>query len=92
MESETPIEKMTKLPEVDAQDSDDRISEGATQVIYIEPEKELAARRKFDKFLVPVSLVFIVLSALDRNNVSGPFFFCSLPLSVLEHQLGKNHA
>lgn len=70
MESETPIEKMTKLPEIDSQASEDRISEGDLQSIDIEPEKELAARRKFDKFLVPVSLVFIFLSALDRNNVS----------------------
>jgi hypothetical protein len=38
--------------------------------IYIEPAKEAAARRKFDKYLVPVSLIFIVLSSLDRNNVS----------------------
>jgi hypothetical protein len=43
------------------------------QPITIDPAKEAAARRKFDKFLLPVSLIFIVLSALDRNNVSAVF-------------------
>ena len=38
--------------------------------IYVDPEKEASARKKFDKYLVPVSLIFIILSALDRNNVS----------------------
>jgi hypothetical protein len=42
----------------------------STSLICIKPEQEAAARSKFDKFLVPVSLVFIILSALDRNNVS----------------------
>lgn len=38
--------------------------------IYIEPEKEAAVLRKFDKFVLPVSVVFLVLSSLDQNNVS----------------------
>lgn len=38
--------------------------------IYIDPEKEKAALRKFDKWLVPVAFCFLVLSSLDRNNVS----------------------
>jgi hypothetical protein len=41
----------------------------ASPVIYVDPVKEASARRKFDKYLVPVSLIFIILSALDRNNV-----------------------
>ena len=41
-----------------------------SSVIYIDPEKEAAARRKFDKYVVPVSVIFLVLSTLDRNNVS----------------------
>jgi hypothetical protein len=42
-------------------------------VIYIDPAKEAACRRKFDKYVVPVSVIFLVLSTLDRNNVSkGP--------------------
>ena len=65
------MEKMTKSPMIDSETPDDCVSEVASSVIYIEPEKEAAVRRKFDKYLVPVSLIFIVLSALDRNNVSG---------------------
>ena len=49
----------------------DSCSEVAGSVIYIDPEKEAAARRKFDIYVVPVSLIFLVLSTLDRNNVSG---------------------
>ena len=41
--------------------------------IYIDPEKEKAALRKFDKWLVPVAFIFLVLSSLDRNNVSEAF-------------------
>jgi hypothetical protein len=57
-----------KSPASDTKAPTDNISETAS-VIYIEPEKEAAAIRKFDTFLVPVSLLFIILSALDRNNV-----------------------
>lgn len=39
-------------------------------VIYIDPEREKAAFRKFDKYVLPVSVIFMVLSSLDRNNVS----------------------
>ncbi|KAH8886035.1 MFS general substrate transporter [Thozetella sp. PMI_491] len=39
--------------------------------IYIDPEKEKAAMKKFDKWLVPVAFVFLVLSSLDRNNVGN---------------------
>jgi hypothetical protein len=74
MESEPTMDKMTKPPVVDTKTPDDCISEVASsETIYIEPAKEAAVRRKFDKYLVPVSLIFIVLSALDRNNVSGAF-------------------
>jgi len=46
------------------------VEAGATsQVIYIDPEKEKAAFRKFDKYVVPASFIFMVLCALDRNNV-----------------------
>ena len=46
---------------------------GEGSVIYIDPEKEAAVRRKFDKYVVPVSVIFLVLSTLDRNNVSKAF-------------------
>lgn len=44
-----------------------------SHVIYIDPEKEKAAFRKFDRYVLPVSVIFMVLSALDRNNVSLAF-------------------
>ncbi len=40
--------------------------------IYIDPEKERAALRKFDIYVFPVSIIFIVLASLDRNNVRPP--------------------
>lgn len=43
----------------------------STTLIYIDPEREAAARKKFDSYVVPVSLIFLVLSTLDRNNVGG---------------------
>jgi hypothetical protein len=49
---------------------DSRSEVSISSAIYIDPEKEAAARRKFDKFFVPVSLIFIILSTLDRNSVS----------------------
>jgi hypothetical protein len=45
-------------------------STGTSQLIYVDPKKEAAAFRKFDKFVLPVSVIFLVLSSLDRNNVS----------------------
>ena len=39
--------------------------------IYIDPELEKAALRKFDKWLLPVAFTFLVLSSLDRSNVSA---------------------
>jgi hypothetical protein len=38
--------------------------------IYIDPAREAACRKKFDTYVVPVSVIFLVLSTLDRNNVS----------------------
>jgi MFS family permease len=60
-------------------DSSSEVS--SSSFIYIEPEREATALRKFDKYLVPVSLIFIILSALDRNNVSG---LCLLSVLLIE--------
>jgi hypothetical protein len=68
MESELAMDKKTAVYE--DKTAEDSASEVANSMIYIEPEIEAAALKKFDKFLVPVSLIFIILSALDRNNVS----------------------
>jgi hypothetical protein len=75
MESEPTMEKLTKPPVVDTKDTVDCCSEmaGTVTVIYIDPKKEAAARRKFDLYVVPVSVIFLVLSTLDRNNVSEGF-------------------
>jgi hypothetical protein len=45
----------------------------SSSVTSIESDKEVAALKKFDTYLVPVALIFIILSSLDRNNVSGTF-------------------
>lgn len=69
MESEQTAE--TKKPAVvDARGSVDYGSGEASSVIYIDPAKEAACRKKFDKYVVPVSVIFLVVSTLDRNNVS----------------------
>jgi hypothetical protein len=38
--------------------------------IYIDPEKEKACLRKFDKFFLPQAFAFLVLNYLDRSNAS----------------------
>ncbi len=63
----------TKSTVVDTMEPVDSCSEITGPVIYIDPKKEAAARRKFDKYVVPVSVIFLVLSTLDRNNVSRAF-------------------
>lgn len=49
--------------------TDDVESGTLSQITYTDPEKEKAAFRKFDKYVVPASFIFMVLCALDRNNV-----------------------
>lgn len=46
------------------------VSEMTGTILEIDPKKEAAALRKFDKYVLPVSVIFLVLSTLDRNNVS----------------------
>jgi len=63
---------MEKKQAIDSSGLVDAASEvGTTQVICIDPEKEKAAFKKFDMFVFPVSVIFMVLSSLDRNNVSN---------------------
>lgn len=66
--SSTEIPSDSKDPVVSA-DSEDT-TEGSSELIYIDPIKEAACRAKFDKYVVPVSVIYLVLSTLDRNNVS----------------------
>ena len=49
--------------------------------IYIDPQKEKAALRKFDKLFLPMAFVFLILSSLDRTNVSEALGFHN-PLKV----------
>jgi len=63
------------------------VSEMTGTVLEIDPKKEAAALRKFDKYVLPVSVIFLVLSTLDRNNVSctiDPQRYSSLNLNSLE--------
>ncbi|KAF7186673.1 putative transporter [Pseudocercospora fuligena] len=48
---------------------------GTSEDIYIDPAKEAAAFRKFDIYVLPVSVVFLVLSSLDRNNLGNARVF-----------------
>ncbi|RAO73117.1 uncharacterized protein BHQ10_009129 [Talaromyces amestolkiae] len=48
---------------------------GTITEIYIGPAKEAAVMRKFDKYVLPVSVVFLVLSTLDRNNLGNAVVF-----------------
>lgn len=41
------------------------------EVTEIDTKKEAEARRKFDIYVLPVSVIFLVLSALNRNNISN---------------------
>jgi hypothetical protein len=48
---------------------DEETSVGSMETIDIDPKRLAAAFRKFDLFVLPVSVIFLVLSSLDRNNV-----------------------
>ncbi|KAG4422004.1 hypothetical protein IFR04_004863 [Cadophora malorum] len=50
-------------------------SETSSQAIYIDPEKEKAALKKFDEYTVPASFVFMLLCALDRSNLGNARVF-----------------
>ena len=62
-------EKMAKETVSEAP-SADQYGVGTTTTIYIDPEREAAVRRKFDIYVVPISVIYLVMSTLDRNNVS----------------------
>lgn len=74
MDAEHTMEK--KAEAVDTVDAGSHVDYGSGEagpVIYIDPAREAACRKKFDKYVVPVSVIFLVLSTLDRNNVGNPF-------------------
>jgi hypothetical protein len=64
------VDKMAKETLSTRPSSKDITMTGESSVIYIDPEREAAVRRKFDIYVVPVSVIYLVMSTLDRNNVS----------------------
>jgi hypothetical protein len=62
------MEKAAKESVIDKQSIEDQ-DVGTHTTIYIDPAREAAVRRKFDIYVVPVSVIYLVLSTLDRNNV-----------------------
>lgn len=62
------MEKTAKESVLDRQSADDH-DVGTYTTIQIDPIREAAVRRKFDIYVVPVSVIYLVLSTLDRNNV-----------------------
>ncbi|KAF7547213.1 hypothetical protein G7Z17_g7905 [Cylindrodendrum hubeiense] len=50
-------------------------SEDATTVVFIDPEKEKATVRKFDRYVLPQFVIIQVLSYLDRTNIGNARIF-----------------
>ncbi|KAF2432934.1 high-affinity nicotinic acid transporter [Tothia fuscella] len=71
------MEKTTIINDVDEKTADALSSLGETieSTIYIDPEKEKAVLRKFDKWLLPQAFVFILLNYLDRSNLGNARVF-----------------
>ncbi|KAL6247623.1 hypothetical protein RBB50_004971 [Rhinocladiella similis] len=69
------MEKMVKEVSVDTATSADDHGVGTSTTIYIDPAREAAVRRKFDIYVVPVSVIYLVLSTLDRNNLGNARVF-----------------
>ncbi|KAF2671949.1 high-affinity nicotinic acid transporter-like protein [Microthyrium microscopicum] len=59
----------------DKQPIEDQAYEIRGEVIEIDPKLEANARRKFDLYVLPVSVIFLVLSSLDRNNLGNARVF-----------------
>ncbi|CAK7207489.1 hypothetical protein SEUCBS139899_010299 [Sporothrix eucalyptigena] len=75
MESETAKEVDVKTMAVTPAAMSEDCAEGDSSVIYIDPAKEAAALAKFDKTVLPVSMIFLILSSLDRNNLGNARVF-----------------
>lgn len=48
---------------------------GDASSIYIDPEKEKACLRRFDKFFMPQAFIFLLLNYLDRSNLGNAVIF-----------------
>ncbi|KAF2006165.1 high-affinity nicotinic acid transporter-like protein [Amniculicola lignicola CBS 123094] len=74
MDSKDIMEIKTSSP-VDTESHVDYGTGEAGPIVYIDPGKEAACRRKFDIYVVPVSVIYLVLSTLDRNNLGNARVF-----------------
>ena len=81
MASETAKEVDIKTMALNTATASEDCGEGDSSVIYIDPKNEAAALAKFDKTVLPVSMIFLILSSLDRNNVSTAFLRAPVLLS-----------
>jgi MFS family permease len=55
--------------------ADTQATAETAETIYIDPEKEKAVLRKFDKYVLPQAFVFILLNYLDRSNLGNARVF-----------------
>lgn len=72
------MEKMAKEIIVEPASTAEDHAIGTSTTIYIDPAREAAVRRKFDIYVVPVSVIYLVMSTLDRNNVSSCLLLCTV--------------
>jgi hypothetical protein len=52
--------------DVDKLSTNDSTQGIVAETIYVDPEKERAVLRKFDKYVLPQAFLFILLNFLDR--------------------------
>ena len=69
--SSAKMEKDISINVTEPVKDDTTASRTSNQLIYVDPELEKYAFKKFDRYVVPASFVFILLCALDRNNVKN---------------------
>ncbi|KAK5163861.1 uncharacterized protein LTR77_010255 [Saxophila tyrrhenica] len=83
------VDHDAKTPVIDLAAGVDLAAGEMVSDIYVDPEKERAALRKFDIYVFPVSVIFIVLASLDRNNVSKILVWREERNLTLIRQLGN---
>ncbi|KIV97276.1 hypothetical protein PV10_01044 [Exophiala mesophila] len=76
LEKEAVVVGSEKLSMCSGSDTPEASTETVTvESIYIDPEKEKAVLRKFDKYVLPQAFVFILLNYLDRSNLGNARVF-----------------
>jgi hypothetical protein len=85
--------KTEKDVSIDVASTSDGIeANSSNQLIYIDPAKEKAAFKKFDRYTVPATFVFMLLCALDRNNVCLLCLLASVDIELTEANSLVMHA